>query len=352
MVDLGLMSLLDVLADPATGIEPTPAQRYHELVTIAVAAEAAGFCALGLGEHHFSHYALPSPFLVLSHAAASTKRISLGTSVTLLANADPVRIAEDLATLDVLSGGRAEATFARGVDEATMAAFGIASIEELRPRFEEYLRLVLRLLTEDEVSWRGHYRPPLHAVRLEPRPIQRPHPRINIGGGLSTVSADLAADMALPLVLPSLFKFPEDYAEVVNRYRRRMAANGYADRTSVTFPCYLHVAATTELARRQWRPYLENYVEFASMVRSAGARSFDFDVLCEGPAVCGSPDHAVERLTEMVDQLGLDRVLVMVDGGGLPLRSSLEVIELVGTEVIPRLPASAAPRVLDEHLGE
>lgn len=340
MADLGLMSLLDVLADPVTGIEPTPAQRYHELVVTAVAAESAGFCALGVGEHHFSHYALPSPFLVLSHAAASTKHLSLATSVTLLANADPVRIAEDLATLDVLSGGRAEATFARGVDEATMAAFGIDSIDELRPRFEEHLRLVLRLLTEDEVSWEGSFRSPLRKVHLEPRPIQRPHPRINIGGGLSTVSADLAADLGLPFMLPSLFKFPADYLEIVERYRTRMEANGFGDRASVTFPCYLHVAPTTGEARRRWRPYLDNYVEFASMVRSAGARSFDFDVLCEGPAVCGSSEHAVERLTGMIELLGLDRLLVMVDGGGLPLSIALEVIEQVGAEVIPRLPAS------------
>ena len=337
MVDLGVLSLLDVLPDPATGVAPTVAARYQALERMAVRAEAAGFRALGVGEHHFSHYALPSPFLVLSYAAAATRTIELGTSVTLLANADPVRIAEDLATLDVLSGGRAEATFARGVDTNTMTAFGIGTIDELRPRFEEHLRLVLRLLTEDEVTWSGRFRAPLDRVRLSPRPVQQPHPRINIGGGLSTVSADLAADLGLPFVLPSLFRFPGDYAAIVERYRDRMIANGFADRVSVTFPCYLHVARTSQEARRRWRPYFENYVEFAAMVRSAGARSFAFDELTRGPAVCGSPAEAVERLSAMAEQLGLSRLLVLLDAGGIPTDVVDEVIDLTGAEVIPAL---------------
>ncbi len=341
MVDLGLLSLLDMLPNPLTGALPTVARRYHDLVRMAVRAEQAGFCALGVGEHHFSHYALPSPFLVLSHTAAATSTIELGTSVTLLANADPVRIAEDLATLDVLSDGRAEATFARGVDVNTMTAFGIDSIDELRPRFEEHLRLVLRLLTEDEVTWTGRYRAPLNKVHLEPRPVQQPHPRINIGGGLSTVSADLAADLGLPFVLPSLFRFPEDYQEIVGRYRQRMIDNGFADKVSVTFPCYLHVAPTSQAAVQRWRPYFENYVEFAAMVRSAGARGFDFDTLVRGPAVCGSPPEAIDRLAGMADLLGLDRLLVLIDAGGLPVEVVDEVIELVGADVLPQLVGTA-----------
>jgi alkanesulfonate monooxygenase SsuD/methylene tetrahydromethanopterin reductase-like flavin-dependent oxidoreductase (luciferase family) len=335
---LGLFSLVDLLPDPVTGQAPTTAQRYHDLVSAAVTAEAAGFCAFGLGEHHFSHYILPSPFLVLSYVAAATSTIGLGTSVTLLANIDPVRIAEDLATLDVLTGGRAEATFARGVAESTMQAFGITSIDELRSRFEENLRLVLRLLTEEEVSWRGEFRGPLHHVRLEPRPLQKPRPRINIGGGLSTVSADLAADLGLPLVLPSLFKFPEDYLPLVERYRQRMVGNHFVDRVSVTFPFYLHVAPTSQQARARGRPYLENYVSFAADFRGVGAsRGLDFDTLVRGPAICGSPAEAVERLASAAELLGLDRILVMVDLGGLPAATVNEVIELVGAEVIPAL---------------
>lgn len=335
MTSLGLLSLVDLLPDPVSGGQVSTAERYRGLVSSAVAAEAAGFCTLGVGEHHFSHYILPSPFLVLSYVAAATSTIELGTSVTLLANSDPVRIAEDLATLDVLTAGRAEATFARGVDEATMQAFGIGTITELRPRFEENLRLVLRLLTEEEVTWRGRYRGPLDHVRLEPRPVQQPRPRINIGGGLSTVSADLASALGLPFVLPSLFKYPEDYRAIVDRYRAGMIANGFADQVSVTFPCYFHVARTGQEARRRWRPYLDTYVSFAADFRAVGARALDFDTLLGGPAVCGSPAEVTDRLGQFVELLGLDRILLMVDLGGLPIANVLEVIELAGAEVLP-----------------
>ena len=126
----------------------------------------------------------------------------LGTSVSLLANIDPVRYAETLSVLDVLTDGRAEATFARGASERTAEAFGIHSFDELRPRFDESLRLVLRLLSEDAVTWNGDFRTGLDNVRIEPRPIQQPYPTMWVGGGLSNVSADLAADLGLPLMLP------------------------------------------------------------------------------------------------------------------------------------------------------
>jgi alkanesulfonate monooxygenase SsuD/methylene tetrahydromethanopterin reductase-like flavin-dependent oxidoreductase (luciferase family) len=106
---------------------------------------------------------------------------------------------------------------------------------------------------------------------------------------------------------------------------------------SVTFPCYLHVARTSQQARSRWRPYFENYVEFASMVRSAGARSFAFDELTRGPAICGSPAEAVDRLGSIAEQLGLSRLLVLLDAGGIPTGIVDEVIDLVGAEVIPAL---------------
>ena len=242
MTAYGLLSLADHLADPVSGERITQAERYRIIVESAVLAEAVGFEHLGLGEHHFSRYILPAPLLLLSTIAARTETIRLGTSVTLLVNLDPLRVAEDLATLDVISSGRAEMTFARGVMESNLGAFGIVDPEELRPRFEESLRLVLRLLTEDEVTWQGRFRSPLARVRVEPRPVQKPHPAVFIGGGLSTISCDLAAELGLPLILPSLFRYPEDFLPIVERYRERMTANGFADRIAVSYPSYVHVA--------------------------------------------------------------------------------------------------------------
>ncbi len=337
MADYGILSLADHLANPLDGARSSQIERLQRVVDTAVEAEEAGFAAFGVGEHHFSDYILSAPELVLAAAASRTKRISLGTSVTLLANTDPVRQAEQLATLDVLSGGRAEMTFARGVSEGTAQAFGIADFDELRPRFEEYLRLVLRLFTEDEVTWTGRYRAPLDRIRLQPRPIQKPYPGVWIGGGLSTTSAELAATLGLPLFLPSLFRWPSDYLDICDHYRVRLVEAGHGGQARIGFPSYLHVAETSQEARRRWRPYLEHYRDFALTVRSSFGRETDFDSLLEGPAICGSPAEVIDRVGQIDDLLGLDRHLFLLDAGGIPAEILAEEMNLLATEVLPHL---------------
>jgi alkanesulfonate monooxygenase SsuD/methylene tetrahydromethanopterin reductase-like flavin-dependent oxidoreductase (luciferase family) len=335
--EMGLISFADHVTDPVTGRRPSQVERMARVVESAALAEQAGFASFGVGEHHFSDYILSAPELVLAYCAARTERIKLGTSVTLLANVDPVRQAESLATLDVLSDGRAQVTFARGVSEDTAHAFGIASIDELRPRFEEHLRLVLRLLTEDQVTWSGQYRTPLEAIRIEPRPVQQPHPSIWIGGGLSTVSADLAAEIGLPLMLPSLFRWPEDYLDIIEHYRDRYAAAGHQRPARIGFPSYLHVARTSQEARQRWQPHLERYRDFARDVRGSFGRPIDYASLLAGPAICGSPAEVVDRIRQIDELLGLDRHLVLMDGGALPDELYRDALDLMASEVLPAL---------------
>ena len=337
MTVYGLLSLADYLVSPIDGRRESQAVRLQRVVDAAVQAEAAGFGSFGVGEHHFSGYILSAPELVLAAASSRTTTIRLGTSVTLLANTDPVRQAEQLATLDVLTNGRAEMTFARGVSEHTANAFGIADFDELRPRFEEYLKLVLRLFTEEAVTWEGKYRAPLDDIRLEPRPVQKPYPGVWIGGGLSTTSAELAATLGLPLFLPSLFRWPVDYLDIVGHYRRRLAEAGHPGKGRLGFPSYLHVAATSQEARRRWRPHLEHYRDFALTIRGAFGRETDFDSLLQGPAICGSPAEVIERVNEINELLQLDRHLFLLDAGAVPEAVLSDEMELLATEVLPHL---------------
>ncbi len=339
MVDYGVISLCDHL--PALGRVPaiTQSDRLHAIAEQAVLAEQAGFDVFGVGEHHFSDYILPAPELMLANVAARTSTIRLGTSVTLLAKRDPVRYAEAFALLDILSNGRAEATFARGVSERSAQAFGIEDFAKLRPIFDEHLRLVLRLLTEDEVTWEGEFRTPLDRVRIEPRPIQTPAAAFWIGGGLSNISAELAAELGLPFHLPSLFRWPSDYMDVVNHYRATAEALGNTPRLG--FPSYLHVAKTSQAAQAQWQPHLEHYVDFAIGTRSSFGRPTDFESLITGPAICGSPAQVVERISEINETLGLDRHIFLMDVGALPNAALHEAISLMGSEVLPALTSNA-----------
>jgi alkanesulfonate monooxygenase SsuD/methylene tetrahydromethanopterin reductase-like flavin-dependent oxidoreductase (luciferase family) len=340
MTAFGLLSLADHLPDPVEGKMTTQAERYRLIVESAVKAESVGFERVGLGEHHFTGHILPSPLLLLAAIAARTRTIRLGTSVTQLAALDPLRVVEDLSTLDVLSSGRAEVTFARGVTDASQAAFGIPDEATLRARFEENLRLVIRLLTEDKVTWSGRFRAPLAGVHVQPRPIQQPHPTLFVGGGLSTISCDLAADLGLPLILPSLFRYPEDYLPIVERYRARAAANGFGDRAAVGYPSYVHVARTSQEARDRWRPYLDSYARFAVSSRGSFGRPLDYEGMLAGPAICGSPAEVADRIAAINETLGLQMHYLMLDLGGLPAALLSEVLDLVGGEVLPQVRGS------------
>ncbi|AQZ63695.1 luciferase family protein [[Actinomadura] parvosata subsp. kistnae] len=324
-MEVYLLILGDHLPDPRTGRAPSEPERVRAVVEQAVVAEQAGFTGVAVGEHHFTRYIISAPELLLATIAARTSTLRLSTGVTLLAHHDPVRVAEEVATLDVLSGGRAELIVARGVSKETDVAFGIAP-SDLRPRFHEHLMLLLKLLREENVTWRGTFRSPLESVTTTPRPIQRPHPTLWVGSG-SAASAAFAAELGLPLMLPSTLRDPRVYADVVAGYRRDHPGR-------VALPSHVYVAEYG--ARDHWRPYLEAYAAFASPWRGDGGR-IDIDALMEGAAICGDPGEVADRLNAQQKLLGLDAHLVLIDIGGLPQDDVLAAIRLFGEKVIPRL---------------
>jgi alkanesulfonate monooxygenase SsuD/methylene tetrahydromethanopterin reductase-like flavin-dependent oxidoreductase (luciferase family) len=325
-----LLILGDHLPDPRTGRVVSEADRLRAMVEQAVVAEKSGFAGVAIGEHHFIQYIVSAPEVVLSAIAMRTSTLRLSTGVTLLAHRDPVFVAEELATLDALSDGRAELIVARGISHETDAAFGIAP-DELRARFDEHLRLLLMLLEKPEVSWEGRFRGPLEGITTTPRPVQEPRPPVWIGSG-SAVSADLAAEHGLPLVLPSTLRDPLSHKPIVERYRSRIHDGD--DR--VALPSHVFVAPDAAQARVRWRPHLATYAEFANEWRGDGTGP-DMDKLMNGAAVCGDPAEVAGRLNRLAELLGLDAHLVIVDIGGLPQPEVLDVIRLFGAEVIPLL---------------
>jgi alkanesulfonate monooxygenase SsuD/methylene tetrahydromethanopterin reductase-like flavin-dependent oxidoreductase (luciferase family) len=334
--EIYLLILGDHLPDPRTGRLVSEAERLRAVVEQAVVAEEAGFTGVAIGEHHFLRYIVSAPELVLSMIAARTSRLRLSTGVTLVAHRDPVLVAEELATLDVLSDGRAELIVARGISHETDQAFGIEP-EHLRARFDEHLRLLLQLLEKPEVSWDGRYRGPLTGVTTTPRPVQVPRPTIWIGSG-SAVSTDLGAELGLPLVLPSTLRDPAAHRPLVERYRERVRTGD----TRIALPSHVFVAPHRTKARDLWRPYLAAYAEFAEEWRGDGSHP-DVDRLMDGAAVCGDPAEVAARLNGLADLLGLDAHLVMVDIGGLPQEHVLDAIRLFGAEVLPLLHKGNGP---------
>jgi alkanesulfonate monooxygenase SsuD/methylene tetrahydromethanopterin reductase-like flavin-dependent oxidoreductase (luciferase family) len=346
----GLLILGDHLPDPLTRERTSQAARHRQFVELAVRGEQLGFDSVWLGEHHMCDYILSSPPVVLAAIAERTKRLRLGTGVTLLGSLDPVRAAEDYATVDALSGGRVELVVGRGILRSTYSDFG-KDPERSREIYCENLELLLRLWSDVDVHWSGHFRTPLEGVTVEPRPVQRPHPPIWVGGGTSKESIDLAARLGLRLMLPSVLAPPTAFVHLVERYREQYAAAGHDPAKLRVGACsHVHVARDARAARKRWEPYHMAYISWVTrLVQESGSTVGpgglppppDFETLIRGPSICGDPAEVTERILEMQERVGLDLHLAMFDHGGIPEKALLESLDLFGERVIPALSSGA-----------
>jgi alkanesulfonate monooxygenase SsuD/methylene tetrahydromethanopterin reductase-like flavin-dependent oxidoreductase (luciferase family) len=338
--ELGLLSLGDLLPDPHTGHCRTESARHRTLVDQAVLAEQIGMHAVHLGEHHGSDYQLSSPAVVLAAIGERTERLRLSTGVTLVANLDPFRVAEDYATLDVLCQGRAEIVAGRGSFFArTFEIFGQDPAQS-RQLFTDHLGLLLKLLHNEQVHAEGLR--PLHGETSRPRPYgDLP---VWVGGG-SSESVDLAARLGCPLMLPSVFAPPAAFAPVVDRYRAQWELAGHEADPVVGACCHTHVAVESQAARTRFEAWYRNYWEWVQRLIQnytphAAALDFEYETLIDGPAFVGSPAELVDRIGSTKALLGLDRMIFMFDLGGIPDNVLFPMLELFGEAVVPAVAAS------------
>jgi alkanesulfonate monooxygenase SsuD/methylene tetrahydromethanopterin reductase-like flavin-dependent oxidoreductase (luciferase family) len=337
-LELGLLSLGDLLPDPNTGHCRTESERHRTLVDQAVLAEQIGMHAVHLGEHHGSSYQLSAPAVVLAAIGERTERLRLSTGVTLVANLDPFRVAEDYATLDVLTQGRAEIVAGRGsLFARTFEIFGQDPAQS-RALFTDHVELLLNLLRNEEVHADGLR--PLHGETSRPRPYgEMP---VWIGGGTSNKSVDLAARLGCPLMLPSVFAPPGAFAPIARRYREQWQLAGHTTEPIVGACCHVHVAPDSQQARERFRVWFENYWNWVqqlvkSYTPAAEAIAFDYQKLIDGPAIVGSPAEVVDRIGATSEMLGLDRMIFMFDLGGIPDDVLFPSVELFGADVMPAL---------------
>lgn len=337
-LETGLLSLGDLLPDPNTGNCRTESQRHRTLVDQAVLAEQIGMHAVHLGEHHGSAYQLSSPAVVLAAIGERTERLRLSTGVSLLANLDPFRVAEDYATLDVLTEGRAEIVAGRGSFFArTFEIFGQDPAQS-QALFKDHVELLVNLLRRENVHADGLR--PLHGETSRPRPYgDLP---VWIGGGSSTRTIDLAARLGCPLMLPSVFAPPAAFAPIVERYKEQWHSAGHTAQPTVGACCHMHIAPQSQQAKARFKVWYHNYWDWVQRLikdytPNAETLPFDYQALIEGPAIVGSPAEVVDRIGRTVEALDLDRMIFMADLGGIPDEMLYSTLELFGAEVMPAL---------------
>ncbi len=341
---IGLMTLGDLVTDPITNTRETPAQRHRAIVEAAAIADEVGFESVHVGEHHGMDYVYSSPPVILSAIGERTRRVKLSTCVTLAANLDPVRVAEDYATLHALSGGRAEMVVGRGnFFTTTYNMFG-QDPDDSHAMFEENVRLILDLWSKPQVSWNGAFRAPLEEFTLQPAPSAVP--KMWIGGGASESTTALAASLGLDLMLPSAFGSPAMFAPTGESFRQLFAEAGH-DRPPQVGACWhVNVDTTSQRARERWEPRYRAYFElFGQIIKKVNPnpppfvnKPFDWEWLTtQGPAIVGSPEEVVDRLNTVMQTIQADTNLIYIDMGGQPTADFCDMVGLLGTEVLPKL---------------
>lgn len=332
-MQFGVFTIGDVTEDPTTGRTPTEAERVQSMVAIAKKAEEVGLDVFATGEHHNPPFAAPAnPPILLSHIAAQTENLELSTATTLITTNDPVRLAEDYAYLQHLSGGRMDLMLGRGNTGPVYPWFG-KDIRKGIPLAVENYHLLRRLWREKVVDWEGEFRSPLHGYSLAPAPLDGVAPFVWHGSIRSPEIAEQAAFYGDGFLHNNIFWNKEHTQAMVKLYRRRFEhyGHGSADQAIVGLGGQVFMADTEAEAKRIFRPYFDNAPVYG---HGPSLESFTRDT----PLTVGTPQQVVERTLGFADYVGdYQRQLFLLDHAGLPLDAVLEQIEILGKEVVPVL---------------
>jgi len=339
-------TLIDNGPDPITGEQLSPYQRFQHVVRQAQWAEELGFDAYGVGERHAQRFISSSPPVVLSYIAAATSRIRLLTTVTVLSLLDPVRVAEDYATLDQLSGGRLDIIIGKGNDPDQNALFGY-DLDGQWERNREKYGLLRRLLREESVSWSGRYRPDLVDATTQPRPFQTPTIPVWHGSASSTESTELAAEYGDPLFSANGFHPLEKYAALIRHYRERWEAHGRDPVDAVVGAGFngLHIAPTSQEAVETYRPIFKAFLDSPGAKHNALPFSTIEEFLEQGSLLVGSVEQVIDKFGRYHEAFGHELSGIALETPGLPEAEQKASVETFATEVMPILQATYPSRV-------
>jgi probable LLM family oxidoreductase len=332
-VQFGLDTFGDIPEDDA-GTLLTHAAAIRQVVREAVVADQVGVDAIALGEHHRPEYSISTPETVLAGIAASTSRILLASGVTVLSSDDPVRVFQRFATVDAISGGRAQVILGRGSFTESFPLFGY-DMRDYDKLFEEKLELFVQLLTERPVTWSGTTRAALKDADVFPK-TESGHLQTYVGVGGSPESVVRAARHGLPLMLAIIGGPADRFAPYVDLYRRATEQYG-----TPSHPVGMHspgfVADTdAEALETYWPRYRQMHDRIGATRGWPRITRAQFEgEVTRGSLYVGSPETVARRIAGAIGDLGVGRFDMVYTAGSLPVSSRLRGVELYGTKVVP-----------------
>ncbi|MBF6672326.1 LLM class flavin-dependent oxidoreductase [Glutamicibacter halophytocola] len=331
-MQFGVFSVSDITRDPTTGRIPTEKERIDASVAIAKKVEEIGMDVYAIGEHHNRPFFSSSPTTTLAYIAAQTERIILSTATTLITTNDPVKIAEDFAMLQHLSGGRVDLVLGRGNTGPVYPWFGKNMQDSVNLTVENY-NLLRRLWDEDVVNWEGKFRTPLQNFTSTPRPLDDVAPFVWHGSIRTPQVAEIAAYYGDGFFANNIFWPKEHYQQLINLYRERYEhyGHGKAHQAVVGLGGQFYMAKDSQQAVKEFRPYFDN-----APVYGHGPSLEDFTA--QTPLTVGSPQQVLEKTLTFQEYFGsYQRQLFLVDHAGLPLKTVLNQLDMFGEYVLPEL---------------
>ncbi|MGU3645079.1 LLM class flavin-dependent oxidoreductase [Microbacterium sp. C23T] len=332
-----LLDIVPYRADPITGHQVSPAERFAETLQQAIRAEELGLDAVAIGERHAGHFISSSPTVLLGAIAARTRSIRLNSGVTVLSVLDPVRVAEDYATIDQLSGGRLDITIGKGNEVAQFPLFGLDIDDQWELLAEKY-ELLRTLWREEDVTWPGtEFTRALTGVTTLPRPFAGA-PRVWHGSATTLFSAGLAAKFGDPLFSANAIQPLENYGVLVDHYRSEFARHGHdpAGAFVAAGSGALFIADTTQEAIAQYGP-VYNAIVAATNVPGNNTPFRDIEhAVAEGPALVGTPQQVVDKIARFHGRLGHDLQSISLPTT-VHFAQQLEILERFALEVAPVL---------------
>jgi len=317
-----------------------PSERLQDLVKQIERADQVGLDAFGVGEHHRRDFLDSAPAVILGAAAARTQRIRLTSAVTVLSAADPVRVFQEFATLDLLAQGRAEMVVGRGSFVEAFPLFGLR-LEDYDSLYAEKLDLLLKIRDNEHVHWSGEYRPPLTGQGVYPRPLQNPLP-IWVGVGGTPQSFVRAGVLGLPLMVAIIGGETRSFRPLIDLYREAGRRAGHSpDQLKVGIHSLGYVAETTQQAADDFFPgYARAFTDVGKERGWRPVTRADFDAQRgpQGALIIGDPDEVVKKIVRHSKALGgISRITFQMNAASLSHVKLMRAIELLGTRVAPTL---------------
>src|SRR5499427_3295715 len=339
-MEIGLDSFVAATIDPKTGQAIEPARHLRELLEAIALADQVGLDVFGIGEHHRREFLDSAPAAILAAAATRTSRIRLTSAVTVLSAADPVRLFQEFATLDLLSNGRAEMVVGRGSFIEAFPLFGL-DLKDYDSLFAEKLDLLLRIRKHTHVHWSGKHRAALNGEGVFPRPVQNPLP-IWLGVGGTPASFARAGALGLPLMVAIIGGEPRRFRPLIDLYRETGERHGHAPaQLKVGVHALGYVAATTQGAADEFFPGYARAVDSVAKERGwppVTRAGFDAQRGPLGALLIGSPDEVTEKILRHSEVLGgISRLTFQMNAASLPHSKVMKAIETIGTHVAPHL---------------